>query len=83
MRRWGKTSEGNPQWRIGTEDLSDVVFPANDRICTLYRKKVSRRDALTVLVRQSNSMVVEVRFNLTKKDCDAFLAALWEETHFK
>lgn len=83
MKRWGKTPSGRPQWRIGTEDLSDVSFPANDRMYALFKKHVKRRSELRVLIRQSNSMIVEAPEDLTQCDCDPFLHAVWEETLFK
>jgi hypothetical protein len=83
MSRWGFSEDGKKaQWRIGTEDGSDVRFPSNSHLRTLFRKHTHCGDTLSVVSRASNIILIEAPEHLTEKDRLAFLSVLWMETVF-
>jgi hypothetical protein len=83
MTRWGQSTEGKAQWRIGTEDGGDVRFPSDVHLQALLKKHSSANGDLVVLKRESNSILVEAPADLKIDEQRAFLAALWMKTVFK
>jgi hypothetical protein len=85
IRRWKRSSRDSPrsQWRIGTEDGGDVIFPSDLRLRTLFKENVATRGEIVIKERGGNHLIAEIPSGLTPQDCTPFLKALWKETVFK
>jgi hypothetical protein len=83
MTRWGQGTQGQAQWRIGTEDGGAVRFPSDTHLQALLKKHSLAHGDLVVLKRESNNILVEAPADLKLDEQRAFLAALWMKTVFK
>jgi hypothetical protein len=83
MTRWGKSPDGQAQWRIGTEDGSRVRFPTTTQLNEILKKCGVCKRSLVVVERQDNNILVQAPEDLSLETCDEFLSELWWQMVFE
>ena len=79
MKPWGSSPKGRSQWRLGTVDHSEVLFPDSKLLRKLFRRHSPATGELQVIFRRPNCLVVEIPAGTTPPGREPFVRAVEQE----